>query len=436
MLLISIGIYLLLTLPVMSSIPYLDGNIDFVQSYDFASGGLTRLSNQWQSLHPPVKVLLASLFFTIGGVSAASYNLVGITFGVLGIINIYKLAHTLMHRRSARMCALLLALSPLYVATSTSSLTDFLLAIWVMATFISYAKERLWLASFWMSFAVLTKETGLLLPIGIGVSECIRLKFKLRRLLPLAIPFAVYGIWSVVLRTHGQKPWSDWIFADTAGKGTYYTVIYNLVTLSFINKYAVQNWLHLFVMNFSWVYTLISFLGLVKYRRQHVPTIVWAMVIFFVSYVVLVLSVQTYTIPRYVLPLVPLLLLATVASIEQLGQFRKILYIPIIVITFVGLITSIDPVSFTLWGETRVLGERLYAMTDHLSGNDGITYNLQYLRLLKVRTKAIEAADRGKRPVYSSDCHWMFPDPNNERKTLAILGLSGVPQNEWCVAIN
>ena len=42
-LLVCLTSYLILTLPFVNLIPYLDGNIDFVKTYDFFSGGFTKL---------------------------------------------------------------------------------------------------------------------------------------------------------------------------------------------------------------------------------------------------------------------------------------------------------------------------------------------------------------------------------------------------------
>jgi hypothetical protein len=62
----------------------------------------------------------------------------------------------------------------------------------------------------------------------------------------------------------------------------------------------------------------------------------------------------------------------------------------------------------------------LYALPDHLSGNDGISYNLQYTRIVQIRTNKIQKPN----PKEMNDCFWLFPDPENDTKTMVILGLN------------
>ena len=62
---VSLIIFSLLTIPFINSIPYLDGNIDFVKSHDFFVGGFGQLLNNWLSVHPPVKEIITFIFFVL-----------------------------------------------------------------------------------------------------------------------------------------------------------------------------------------------------------------------------------------------------------------------------------------------------------------------------------------------------------------------------------
>src|SRR5258708_2985983 len=101
-------IFISLFLPFLFTIPYLDGNIDFVQSYDFYTGGFQRYFYQWGSVHPPLKLWLTDMLYYIFGIHTFSYNLVGPVFGLVGIFAIFGLAKTISNKSIAQISAILL----------------------------------------------------------------------------------------------------------------------------------------------------------------------------------------------------------------------------------------------------------------------------------------------------------------------------------------
>lgn len=400
-------LFLIFLLPHIGSIPYLDGNIDFVQAYDFYSGGFTKLAQNWGSLHPPLKVFIVSLFFRLFGIHPWVYTLVGIIIGLVGIGAMYGLARTLFGRKEAGIAALLLATSPLFLSVGIFSLTDYLLTVWVLLSLLMYAKKYYVWCGVFLTYSVLTKETALLLPISM-------LFFRPR--LPAIFSLIVYAGWSWYLHSIGQRPWSDWIFTQTADKGAAFTIIHNLVTGRFLNPYAIQNWLHLFVLNYMWVVSALAVWGAFRWRRT-----LAVYLLFGAFYTISVLSFQTYTIPRYVLPIVPLILLLAAVSVRRIAM---VVFLG--AVTVLSLFTSTDPLSRAIWGETTWMGERLYNLRDNLSGNDGITYNLQYLAIVRERSRRMREAEKLGAPIMSRDCYFLFPDPNNEKKMIDILFLDRI----------
>lgn len=83
-----------------------------------------------------------------------------------------------------------------------------------------------------------------------------------------------------------------------------------------------------------------------------------------------------------------------------------------------SLFFSIDPVSRKIWGSIHVLGESFYALNEDKAGNDGLTYNFQFLLIAKNRTNLFFTHNRS-----SESCNWVLADPNNDTKTLLILKL-------------
>lgn len=452
-LILSLLVFLCLILPFSGVIPYLDGNIDFVKSYDFFSGGFEKLFQNWTSIHPPVKEFVVSLFFAIFSINSYSYTIIGSVFGVLGIVLFYSLISKLSDKKIAGIGIFILATNPLFISVGIFSLTDYILAIFIIGSFYFYLEKRYMLLLLFLNFSVLTKETGFLLPASMMLAEIILIKktFSLKKsgniltLLILTTPFLTTYFWHIFLESQGKPLWSEWNFSTTANRGSIYTIIHNLTSFSFLNKYAYQNWLHLFILNFNWIYWLVFFIGILITPKKTLvhnlilafskPTqkdkVILSSTIFFLLYILTVLSFQTYTIPRYILPLIPFLIIAFSKSVQIIIERLKIKFnlilIPILLLNVISLFFSVDPISTKIWGREKIFGENIYSLRRHFAGSDGITYNMQYATIVKKRTNEILKANIAN-IIFSEDCSWLFPDPNNDNKTMKILKLNINPR--------
>jgi len=258
------------------------------------------------------------------------------------------------------------------------------------------------------------------------------------RIFYLILPLIAYYFWNLFITINGQTAWNDWNFSATANKGSLYTIINNLLTFNFLNQYAYQNWEQLFLLNFNWILWLILVSGatifivnnfksvkkLLKAGEQGIRTII-IVVLFSLLYFFTVLSFQTYTIPRYALPILCLSIIGISWTIAKFINILNLQLKTVFIALFTSLILlrlfySVDPVSISLWGKTDILNQSLYALNSHLAGNDGITYNMQYNLIVKTRSDKIKNA---RNYVISNQCNWIFPDPNNDYKTIMILKL-------------
>lgn len=459
-LILAFVIFSLLTIPFITSVPYLDGNVDFVKSYDFFVGGFGQLLNNWLSIHPPVKEVLTFISFVLGGVSSIAYNITGILLGLFGIVIFYKLCRLWTNKAITCMAVLLFCSSPLFLSAGLFSLTDYLLEIFILASLYFYSKQKFNYYFLFTSLALLTKETALVFVIGILAIEGSSLVKNIRdknknykriigNILRTSSPLITIIIWFVFLKLHGEGVWSDWNFSETSQRGTAYTIFNNLFFFKMFNKYAIQNWLQFFVLNFNWLLWVIILIGTtikiaeINKEKEHLNKLINKIFtnkslvgafIFCIAYFISVLSFQTYTIPRYALPLEPFFYLAVAFGSYQIYKRSKILKVPLYTflcgITIVRLFTSIDPISTHFWGKSKILGQSIYALNQapSLTGFDGITYNLQYNLIVKKRSDLILGKTRGL-----SDCSWIFPDPNNDLKTVEILNIKNINPNFPCL---
>lgn len=449
-LMVALIIFSLLFLPFIDSFPHLDGNIDFVKSHDFFLSFDQYLQN-WRSVHPPFKYLLTDVIYTLFGFNYYFFNLLGYLLGILGILAFFHLIKQLFNRQVAQIGALLLASSPLFLANGIFALIDYLLAILIIISLYFYYQRQYLFYVLFASLTLLTKESGVLLPMIILLVEFIFLfkqeKINLQQNFILTFPLMVFIVWIGILRLNHKGLWGDWIFAETASKGGLYTIIYNLLTFKFLNQYTFSHWRQLLFLNFNWVLLPMGVVGLLanfkkiviidEHDLQKIKTIM-TIFLLIVANIFTVLAFPTYTIPRYALPVTTLSYLFVALGISWLTtnfeHLKTVFYLGFSAVVLLSLFFSVDPLATKIWGKTNVLGQEVYALNKTLAGNDGITYNWQYLMVLKKRTRQIMEADKRRGAVLSDDCFWVFPDPNNDLKTLEFLKLS-IPKESRCLPL-
>ncbi len=441
-LLISFVIFSLLFLPFINSFPYLDGNIDFVKSYYFFNGGFDLYFSQFSSIHPPLKIVSSAFLLQFFGLSSIGFNLFGYILGVLGIIGMYFLTKKVSSKPSAEISTIIFSMNPLLISTAFFSLIDYVITIILIWTLLVYLQKKHLLFSLLLCLIILTKETGLLivgtfLLLDITTILLTKKSKQIKYIFFYIIPIAAYYIWDNFLNMNGKGEWSDWIFTDTADQGTFYTIVNNVVTLKIFNEYATQHFLQLLFLNFNWIIIAISiFITIIilirkENRKKIIQTVtrfdaqtktILFILIFCILYALTVLTFQTYTIPRYALPIIPFLLLWFSVVVTQLKNFfvKATSIFVVFLLTILGLFFSVDPIANTIWGKVNVLGQNVYATNYHLSGNDGITYNYQYLLIAKKRTEII----RQDITFPQEYCRFLFPDPQNDSITAYLLEFS------------
>jgi 4-amino-4-deoxy-L-arabinose transferase-like glycosyltransferase len=168
---ISIFIFIFLLLPYLGSLPYLDGAIDLVQINDYFSGGFAQLFNNWGSIHPPFKVILGSISFSIFGVNTIAYSIIGIIFGIIALIAMWVLVNKLFNKKVAIISVLLLSTAPLFLVNSLFAMTDYLLACMILLSLTFYIYNKRILLALTFCICVMIKETALLLPCAFLVVE-------------------------------------------------------------------------------------------------------------------------------------------------------------------------------------------------------------------------------------------------------------------------
>jgi 4-amino-4-deoxy-L-arabinose transferase-like glycosyltransferase len=361
--LIAISLFALLLFPYMNLIPTLDGRHDLVNTFHLSLN---------KSIHPPFKSLILMRFIEIHGIY--SYTWMGLLFGIGGIIGIYLLTKMFTDKKSAVIASLLLSICGLYVSSSLFSMTDFIITILAIYTFYFYYTQRLGWYSFVTILGVMTKETYALVPLSILIVSLLQRKFKWRYLFFLL----AFIEWLIILKVNHLSAWNQQNFSNFSKYGSFGTIFFNIVTLKIFNKYAFGAWQQLLVLNFNWFFWLVALIqfGAIKWSKN-ILKYYSPIILFVILYVFFVLSFPTWIIPRYMLPIWPFLLIFLSAHIWR----NKVILVLIFLVSFMSLFYSIDPISHGIYKDRELFKQKFYNVP--FAGNDGITYNMQYLDYTK-----------------------------------------------------
>lgn len=419
------------------SIPYLDSGIDFLQAHDFYSGGVQLLGLYWASLHPPLKMAVVSMFFFLFGTTSPVYALFGFVVACIS-----SSAYFMIVRKSTKSVwviasmMIIFVLYPMGVAGMIGGFTDYALFAWCLLAWAGYVTKRTYLVVIASLCAVLTKEPGILLPASLIIAYCLyalstKSKIQWKFIFSIGVTTVGLFVWLGILSLYGKGAWSDHILATGYSSNGIIAALQNIYSGGWNNPYAFQNMLHLFVMNFHWVYWTMAVVGILAWgisqllhqrpnadpqREALLPAGIFALL-----YSVLVLSFPTYAIPRYVLPVSASLFVFLLYAMNGFWHIHKAVYAccwgTLVIVSAIGLSRSSDPISLGIWKTMNIDNQGIYNMRDQYAGNDGITYNMQEAWIQKTRTSLIKAA-----MLFSSDCYqWKLYDPNNDKRIFTIL---------------
>jgi hypothetical protein len=331
------------------------------------------------------------------------------------------------------------------MANAIFGLRDYILTVFIIISLLSYVKRRYIIYAFFASLCVLTKETGLVLIFTVlfveailGAKQIFNRNYKsLINVTYCLIPFIPWSLWVLFLNANHKGVWDDYVFSNVKG-GPFSVVLHNLLSLNIFTQYTQEHWKQLFILNFNWLLWLFIIFSVLLYLRKvflaknllneikrdkiKIRALI-TIITFFFFYLFTVLTFPTYTIPRYALPLIPLFIVFISLSITSIknNYIQAFILFSVYSIFLISFFFSIDPISASIWKIKQVGNQNLYSLDQTIAGNDGITYNYQYLLLVKERTALIRGIEDNKVSLNKKDCGFIFPDPNNDLKTFKML---------------
>ena len=323
-------------------------------------------------------------------------------------------------------------------------------AIWTIALLI----ERRWAWTAVVGTAMMfSKETGVML-YGLflgcwglwsvrGPADKLRARWEeLRAAWPVVIPLVVFGAYITFYKISRPGQPAMW----TAGIDT---PLVRQFLVPRVDVYLVSYLALVFVLNFAWLPSawliadgVVGAIGLI--RRQPRRSIAGADVrvlafitLLFIATIYALTRFVTFSNVRYLLPAMPLLLIASSAALVRLlprVQPRRLALVTYALLLVVSAERTVDPLSRRLWG-TFPFGShemlRMASMTRECCGvgRDQLVYSLEFTRLHEVMDDALAGlkADSGSLFVIPANTSWYTIGPVDRmthRRTLRRAGVA------------
>jgi len=265
--------------------------------------------------HPLLFHFLAASWMKLFGTSLVSGHSFALLISVCLIVAVYRFCNRFFSARVAFTASLFLCLQVGFVAQATFVLPEVLMAFWTVVCLYTYFNNNRWLYVLVTTCMLLTKESGIVLPLalciydGIGVIKTKDWRGGLRKIFINLLPVFIVAIFFIL-----QKLQYGWFFYPL--HLSYISIDKNVITEKIPVCFA-----YLFIYSGRNVLTLLSLisLGIALWKKkfyqagkinQVAPLLAIYMLLF-----ILFCSINFF-IPRYMLPALPVLAIAAATLID------------------------------------------------------------------------------------------------------------------------
>ena len=255
------------------------------------------------NVHPPLLMLYLAGAWKLFGFRAVVTRVAMLLVGAAVMAAAFALARRLGGGpRAAWTAALLLAVSPPFVAQSMLAHLDLPATLWALLSVYWFLERRWWWCAAATTALVLTKETGVIVPVVLAAFAPAARK-------RLVLPFAALGCWLLLVRSSTGHWLGNAQFAQ-----------YNVnaaLELWRIPLVLLRRLYQLGFANFHWVAVALLIVAAVRYGAPRGRE--WRLLGTVVAAYLLLHSVAGGAILlRYLLPALALFYVATAAALEEL----------------------------------------------------------------------------------------------------------------------
>jgi len=319
--------------------------------------------------HPPLVMAWLALAWRIFGYSPLVTRTAMLALSAFSLLGLFRLSKVAANLPVAWATTALVALYPVYFTQSSMALVDLPAAGFTFWALAAYIEDRSWKLVLWLSLAAIAKETGILATLALFAWEALsyfirqrsRSNDRWKRILPpdgrrtnflhLLIPVVPLAIWYVYhyLKTGFLLGNPDFY---------HYNVAATLSPLRIPLALGMRLWQLLGYFGL-YLLTLAGLLAMLRppqpppqkkpgEARPRIPFWVQATFLSVVlAYTVFMSAVGGAVLARYMLPAVPLVMLAWVSTLWRRVRYWK-LVVGAIAIAFVAGLFSNPPYGFSL----------------------------------------------------------------------------------------
>jgi 4-amino-4-deoxy-L-arabinose transferase-like glycosyltransferase len=301
---------------------------------------------------PPLYAWLATLSFKWFGLTEFAGRFWAALFGILGVYAVYLFAKELYGERPARLSALVLATSPLYVVLSKMALVDIALSFFITLSlyffYLGYKEngKKEWFYSMYFAMALGTMTKG---PLGLLVPGLAILIFLfMEKKLPFVKEMeALKGLGIYLLIA------SPWFIIETVREGSYFLkVIFGQFLFSIYMSPMQQH------PGPIYYYLFVIVLGMIPWSGVFVSAIFkkpHALLLSLFLVMLAIFSTASTKVPGYFLPAFPAMAIITGSFLDKIfnGENKAAFY--------GSLIFPVLFLALAVWGTTAVKVPAEYA---------------------------------------------------------------------------
>jgi len=341
--------------------------------------------------HPPLVMAWLALAWRVAGYSTLVTRTAMLALSAFSLVGLFRLSRSAANLPVAWATTMLVALYPVYFTQSSMAQVDLPAAGFTFWALAAYVEDRQWKQAFWFSLAVLAKETAILAPLALFGWELLAHFIR-----PLSKESSKETPWQETVPPLGRRTqlfylllpvlplaaWYAYHYAKTGfllGNPEFfrYNVAATLNPLRVPIALAMRLW-QLFGYFGLYLLTLAGLLAMLRppqnengVARPRIPfSTQAAFLAVLLAYLAFMSAVGGAVLARYMLPVVPLVILALVSTLWRRARHWKLIA-GAVAIAFVAGLFSNPPYGFSL--------------EDNLAYRDYIVMHAEASRFLAMR---------------------------------------------------
>jgi hypothetical protein len=302
----------------------------------YLSGTLIPYSTP-SNAHPPLVMAWLALVWRIAGYSTLVTRTAMLALAAFSLLGLFRLARAAANSQVALATTALVAIYPVFFTQSSLAQVDLPAAGFTFWALLAYLEDHPWKQIAWFSLAALAKETAILAPLALFAWQLIQPLIRSQwpnlalpagrrtRAFHLALPVFPLGCWFAY---HYAK--TGFLFGNP--EFFRYNVAATLDLLRFPFALAMRLWQ---IVGYFGLYLLTLAGALAMLRPPQMddgatrPRIaIWkqaAFAVVLLAYLLFMSAVGGAVLARYLLPVVPLVILAWIATLWRRARYWKMI---------------------------------------------------------------------------------------------------------------